>query len=165
MLIRDATLDDWPRIWPFMRQIIAAGETYSWDRGIAEDDARDRWFRWLRDQHGCTVVAVAADGAIMGTAEAGPNHGGPAAHLASASFMVDPGYARQGVGRALGQHVLEWAQVNGYRAIVFNAVVQTNLAAVTLWRELGFEVLATIPEGFLHPVHGYVGLHIMYRRL
>jgi GNAT superfamily N-acetyltransferase len=148
-----------------MRQIIAAGETYSWDRGIAEDDARDRWFRWLRDQRGCTVVAVADDGAIMGTAEAGPNHGGPAAHLASASFMVDPGYARQGVGRALGQHVLEWAQVNGYRAIVFNAVVQTNLAAVTLWRELGFEVLATIPEGFLHPVHGYVGLHIMYRRL
>jgi hypothetical protein len=25
--------------------------------------------------------------------------------------------------------------------------------------------LATIPEGFMHPVHGYVGLHIMYRRL
>jgi hypothetical protein len=27
------------------------------------------------------------------------------------------------------------------------------------------EVLATIPEGFRHPTDGYVGLHVMYRRL
>jgi ribosomal protein S18 acetylase RimI-like enzyme len=165
MLIRDATLDDWPRIWPFMRQIATAGETFSWNRDITEDDARDGWFRWLKDRRGCTVVAVAADGVIMGTAETGPNHGGPAAHVASASFMVDPGYARRGVGRALGQHVLERVQAAGFRAMVFNAVVETNIAAVTLWKALGFEVLATIPEGFAHPVHGYVGLHIMYRHL
>jgi len=30
---------------------------------------------------------------------------------------------------------------------------------------LGFDVLATVPEAFCHPVHGYVGMHIMYRRL
>ena len=34
-----------------------------------------------------------------------------------------------------------------------------------LWRALGFEVLATIPDGFRHPVEGDVGLLIMYRRL
>jgi ribosomal protein S18 acetylase RimI-like enzyme len=47
----------------------------------------------------------------------------------------------------------------------FNAVVETNTGAVALWRSLGFEVLATLPEGFQHPTEGYVGLHIMYRRL
>jgi ribosomal protein S18 acetylase RimI-like enzyme len=47
----------------------------------------------------------------------------------------------------------------------FNAVVETNTRAVALWRSLGFEVLATVPEAFDHPVHGYVGLHLMYRRL
>jgi hypothetical protein len=26
-------------------------------------------------------------------------------------------------------------------------------------------VLTTVPDGFRHPVAGYVGLHIMYRRL
>ena len=56
MLIRDATLDDWPRIWPFMRQIAAAGETFSWDRDITEAEARDRWFQWLKDRRGCTVL-------------------------------------------------------------------------------------------------------------
>jgi hypothetical protein len=47
----------------------------------------------------------------------------------------------------------------------FNAVVETNTAAVRLWHSLGLEVLATIPGGFEHPVHGPVGLHIMYRAL
>ena len=27
------------------------------------------------------------------------------------------------------------------------------------------EIVATIPEGFHHPADGFVGLHIMYRRL
>jgi ribosomal protein S18 acetylase RimI-like enzyme len=47
----------------------------------------------------------------------------------------------------------------------FNAVVETNGRAVALWRSLGFEVLTTIPEAFDHPELGYVGLHVMYRRL
>jgi len=69
------------------------------------------------------------------------------------------------VGRALGEHALDWARANGYRAMQFNAVVETNTPAVAPWRSLGFEVLATVPEGYHHPVHGYVWLHIMHRRL
>jgi L-amino acid N-acyltransferase YncA len=162
MLIRDATAEDWPAIWPFMRRIVAAGETFSWDRDIAEEEARAYW---LREPPARAFVAVDPDGTVLGTAEMGPNHGGPAAHVAGAGFMVDPDRARRGIGRALGEHVLRQARADGYRAIQFNAVVEANTAAVTLWRSLGFEVLATIPEGFEHPVEGYVGLLVMYRRL
>jgi ribosomal protein S18 acetylase RimI-like enzyme len=62
-------------------------------------------------------------------------------------------------------HVLERARADGYRAMQFNAVVETNVGAVALWRSLGFSILATVPEAFLHPTAGYVGLHIMHRRL
>jgi ribosomal protein S18 acetylase RimI-like enzyme len=48
---------------------------------------------------------------------------------------------------------------------VFNAVVETNVNALALWRSLGFEVLATIPEAFDHPTAGLVGLCVMHRRL
>jgi ribosomal protein S18 acetylase RimI-like enzyme len=46
-----------------------------------------------------------------------------------------------------------------------NAVVETNTTAVRLWESLGFEVLATVPEAFDHPLEGLVGLHVMYLRL
>ena len=162
MLVREATAADWPAIWPFLRRIIAAGETYTWDRDTGEEQARAKWFP---APPGRTVVAVAADGTVLGTAETHPNQGGPGRHVANAGFMVDPDHAGRGVGRALAVHVLEQARADGYRAMVFNAVVETNTGAVALWRSLGFEILATVPAAFHHPVHGYVGLHIMHRYL
>jgi L-amino acid N-acyltransferase YncA len=162
MLIREATHDDWPAIWSIFGPIAAAGETYCYDRDIASDDASSLW---LVGPPGRTVVALDEDGVVVGTAKMYPNQGGPGAHVASASFMVDAGRAGRGVGRALAGHVLDWARSEGYRAMQFNAVVETNSRAVALWRALGFEVLATIPEAFCHPELGYVGLHVMYRRL
>lgn len=47
----------------------------------------------------------------------------------------------------------------------FNAVAASNLRAVGLYESLGFEIVGTVPEGFRHPEEGYVGLHVMYRRL
>ncbi|MBA3367169.1 MAG: GNAT family N-acetyltransferase [Geodermatophilaceae bacterium] len=162
MLIRAATPLDWAAIWPFWQRIVAAGQTYSYDPDPTEDEARDLW---MLAPPGRTVVAVDDEGSVQGTAKMHPNHGGPGAHVATASFMVDPRCGGAGVGRALGQDALAWARSAGYRAMQFNAVVETNVAAVRLWRSLGFEVLATVPEAFQHPVHGFVGLHIMHRQL
>ncbi len=162
MLIRDATQEDWPAIWSFLHRIVAAGETFSWDRDTGEEQARAMW---MHEPPGRTVVAVDSGGTVLGTAETHPNQGGPGAHIANAGFMVDPQRAGRGVGRALGEHVIAQARADGYRAMQFNAVVETNTRAVELWRSLGFVVLATVPEGFRHPVEGYVGLHIMYRPL
>jgi GNAT superfamily N-acetyltransferase len=69
------------------------------------------------------------------------------------------------VGRALGEHALDWARDQGYLAMQFNAVVETNTRAVALWRSLGFQVVGTVPDAFCHPAEGYVGLHIMHRYL
>ena len=30
MIVRHATDADWPRIWPFFAEIVAAGETYAY---------------------------------------------------------------------------------------------------------------------------------------
>ena len=162
MLIREATDDDWAAIWPFLHEIVAAGETYTYPPDLGPEQARDLW---MPGPPGRTVVAVGDDGRVLGSARMNPNQGGGGSHVAGASFMVDPHSASRGVGRALGEHVLEWARAEGYRAMQFNAVVESNTRAVALWRSLGFEVLATIPEGFRHPVHGYVGLHVMHRTL
>lgn len=162
VLIRDATLQDWPAIWPLVREIVAAGETFSYDPDMEESGVRKAW---LIEPPGRTVVAANADGVVLGSAKMHPNQGGPGSHVATASFMVAREHSGKGVGRALGEHALAWARTAGYRAMQFNAVAASNTRALRLWRSLGFEVLATIPDGFRHPSLGYVGLHIMYRRL
>jgi L-amino acid N-acyltransferase YncA len=160
--IRDATAEDWPAIWPFLREIVAARETFSYDPEMTERQARELW---MVSAPGRTLVAVDDQGTVLGTANMYANRPGPGAHVATASFMVDPRHGGRGVGRVLGEAALAWARAEGYRAMQFNAVVETNTPAVGLWRSLGFEILATVPEAFEHPVHGYVGLHVMYRRL
>ena len=44
----------------------------------------------------------------------------------------------------------------------FNAVVETNAAAVQLYERLGFQILGTVPRAFRHRTEGLVGLHLMY---
>ncbi|TDB81009.1 GNAT family N-acetyltransferase [Micromonospora sp. KC721] len=162
MQIRTATDADWPAIWPFLREIVGAGETYTWPRDVSEEAARGMW---LVRPPGRTVVAVDSDGTVLGSAKLVPNQAGPGDHVANASFMVAPAAAGRGVGRSLGAHVLELARADGYRAMQFNAVVATNTRAVALWRSLGFEVVGRIPAGFRHPTEGDVDLLVMHRHL
>jgi ribosomal protein S18 acetylase RimI-like enzyme len=161
MRIRAATDHDWPFIWPFLQQVGLAGDTLTWDPATTSERARAGW---MRKPPGRTVVAE-RDAVIVGSAFTQPNHHGPGAHVANAGFVVHPEHRRQGVGRALCAHVLEQAKNDGYRAMQFNAVVETNTGGLALWRSFGFETLAVVHEAFLHPTKGYVGLHIMYRRL
>jgi GNAT superfamily N-acetyltransferase len=158
LTIRPGTADDWPAMWPIFRSIISAGETYAFPEDLTMDQARP-W--WMEPPPGQTVVAESG-GVIAGSAKMGPNRPGRGAHIATASFMVDPAAQGRGIGRALGEHVIDWAGAAGYRGIQFNAVVETNTAAVHLWRELGFQIIGTVPAAFAHPARGYVGLHVMY---
>jgi L-amino acid N-acyltransferase YncA len=159
--IRPVRDGDWEQIYPFFSAIVAAGETYAYPENLSSDEARALW---IARPPGQTVVAADGD-AVLGSATMGPNRDGRGAHVATASFMVDPAQHGRGVGRALGVHVLNWARGAGYRGIQFNAVVETNRAAVRLWQSLGFEILATIPGAYNHRERGYVGLHVMYRSL
>lgn len=109
---------------------------------------------------------MADDGSrLLGTAKVGPNRPGPGSHVATASFMVAGAARGRGVGRALGEYALDWARTAGYAAMQFNAVVESNEAAVRLWQALGFHIVGTVPEAFAHPSNGRVGLHIMHRSL
>src|SRR5215218_300006 len=94
------------------------GETLAYDPDRTELSARASWMR----DPGRAFVAV-VDGVVAGSAFVHPNH---------------PGNGARGIGRALCAHVLESARSDGYRAMQFNAVVETNTRAVRLWQSFGF---------------------------
>ncbi|MFJ4186396.1 GNAT family N-acetyltransferase [Kitasatospora sp. NPDC089509] len=161
MEIRIASDEDWPSIYPFYSAIMAEGKTYAFPEQQSLDEAKP-W--WMENPPGQTVVAV-MDGKIVGSAKMGPNKPGRGAHIGTASFLVDPAYQGRGVGRALGEYVINWSRGQGFRGIQFNAVVEVNAPAVHLWKSLGFEVIGTVPGTFDHPEHGLVGQHVMFHRL
>lgn len=161
VLIRDATDDDWPEMYPIFAATVREGRTYAYPEELSSDAARELW---MLKAPGRTVIAV-DDDMVVGTATMGPNRPGRGSHIATASFMVNPATRSRGVGRALGEHVLVWAREQRYRGIQFNAVVESNSVAVGLWQSLGFQIIGTVPGAFRHADGGYVGLHVMFHPL
>lgn len=157
-MIRAMTPADWPQVWEFFDEIVQDGETYAYPLDLTSEQARELW---TMAPPGQTVV-YEGSGAILGSATMGPNRPGRGSHVGTASFMVSPAARGRGVGRALGQYVVQWHRDHGFHAIQFNAVVETNTAAVRLWQSLGFEVVGTVPEAFESRAHGRVGLHVMH---
>jgi ribosomal protein S18 acetylase RimI-like enzyme len=158
MRTADATDDDWPALWPILRAVARAGDTFCWPRDVDEQTVRAEWMAPAPN-----LTLVLRDGPdVLGTSVLHPNQHGPGSHVANASFAVDPAARGRGAGRRLAEDTLDRARAEGYRSMQFNAVVQTNTGAVRLWKSLGFQVLATVPEAFRHPTEGFVGLHLMY---
>ena len=159
--IREFDETDWPQLWPIVREVVRAAETFAYDPAMTEAQAHDLW---VEAPPGLTVVAVDGDH-LLGTAKMGPNRAGPGSHVATASFMVAADAQGRGVGTVLCRFALAWAREQGYAGMQFNAVAESNHAAVELYRRLGFRIVGTVPGAFAHPTQGRVGLHIMYREL
>jgi GNAT superfamily N-acetyltransferase len=159
MIIRRATKMDWPVIWPIWHQVVAAGDTYTYDPASSEDAARGSWLApppneaWLAE----------VDGAVLGTYHLAPNQPGPGSHIANASYMVAEAARGKGLGRGMVEHSLSRAREAGYLGIQFNAVAETNGHAIRLYEQLGFTTVGIVPRAFRHPTAGLVGLRVMYR--
>ncbi len=161
MRIRPFAEADWPQVWPILRDLVRAQETFAYDPATTPAQAHDLW---VEAPPGLTVVAVEGE-RVLGTAKMGTNRPGPGSHVATASFMVAADARGRGVGTALCRFALDWARERGYAAMQFNAVVASNTGAVRLYERLGYRVVGTVPEAFAHPTLGRVGLHVMHRAL
>jgi len=161
MKIRLAIEADRNAIWNIFHEVVAAGDTYALDPNISRKDALAYWFVPGTQ----TYVAEQPTMGIAGTYILRPNQSGGGAHVANAGFMVSASARGQGIGRAMAEHCLSEARRLGFRAMQFNYVISTNIAAIRLWQDLGFEIVGTLASAFRHPEKGYVDVYVMYRSL
>ncbi|MFC7513606.1 GNAT family N-acetyltransferase [Herbaspirillum sp. GCM10030257] len=160
MPIRKAVESDFVAMWPIFHAVIVTGTTYVFGPETSRQTAFDYWFA-----NGVTSYLAEEQGRIVGMYKLVANQRDRGAHVANASFMVDPAYSGRGLGTAMGEHCLAEAKKAGFKAMQFNFVVSTNERAVGLWKKLGFAVVGTLPEAFLHQELGYVDAYVMYRKL
>jgi L-amino acid N-acyltransferase YncA len=158
--IRPATEADCDAIWKIFHEVIAPGDTYVFVPDTSREDALAYWF-----QSGNQAYVADQDRHVVGTYILKANRPDLGSHVANASFMVAPAARGQGVGRAMGEHCLAEARRIGFRAMQFNFVVSTNESAIRLWKQLGFEIVGTLPGAFRHPKNGFVDVYVMFRSL
>lgn len=160
MLIRPATRADAAAIWAIIEPVIRAGETYTLDRDMSENDALAYWFGADKE----TFVAEDGGG-VLGTYYLRANQAGGGNHVCNAGYMTGAAATGRGVARAMCLHSIERAKARGFRAMQFNFVVSSNVRAVGLWQSLGFEVVGRLPGAFDHPAEGLVDALVMVRTL
>lgn len=160
MNIRPASESDFAAMWPIFQQTVATGSTYVFAADTSHDDARAYWFG-----PGITCFVAEDEGRVVGMYKFLANQRDRGAHVANASFMVSAHCSGRGLGKLMGQHCLQQAKKAGFLAMQFNFVVSTNDVAVKLWKKLGFQIVGTLPQVFLHHTLGYVDAYVMYRSL
>jgi L-amino acid N-acyltransferase YncA len=158
--LRPASPADFEAMWPIFRAVVAAGDTYTFTPDTPREEAHAYWFG-----PGVRSYVAESGGKVAGMYKLVANQRGLGAHVANASFMVDPSGHGKGVGRAMGLHCLAEAKRAGFEAMQFNFVVSSNERAVALWKSLGFEIVGTLPRAFRHARLGHVDAYVMYRSL
>ena len=160
LTIRRADRNDMDAVWHIFHAVVLRADTYVFDPHTPREDLEMHWF----GHHIHTFVAE-WDGTVVGTYILKPNQIDLGSHIANGSYMVHPDHWNKGIGRSMGKHSLVEAKKLGFRAIQFNMVIETNKAAIYLWKSLGFKIIGTIPEAFYFKKEKYISAHIMYKYL
>lgn len=160
MIIRKAISDDYDAVWSIFQTVISTEDTYVYPAGTPKEQLNTYWF--ASNMH--TFVAE-ENGEVVGTYILRPNQQGLGDHICNASYMVAPEARGRGIGHQLCIHSMEQARKAGFVSMQFNVVVATNHSAVQLWKNNGFQIIGTTPQGFRHAKEGYVDTYIMYRTL
>ena len=160
MNIREATREDFDRIWPIFNEIVAAGETYAYPRDTTKSEALKIWMEAPRK-----TLLIEEDGKVLATYYLKTNHAGPGDLVCNCGYMVASAARGRGLATAMCEHSQGLARQFGYKAMQFNFVASTNEGAVGLWKKLGFATVGRLPKAFCHPAHGYVDALVMYKWL
>jgi ribosomal protein S18 acetylase RimI-like enzyme len=160
MEIRKAQEKEWEQIWSIVQEVFESGDTYAYAPETTKAEAYEIWMK----SPSATYMAI-QDGNVLGTYYIKPNQPALGSHVCNAGYMVSSQARGQGIGRALCAHSLQEAVKLGFKAMQFNLVVVTNVYAIKLWQDMGFEIIGTIPRAFALKELGLVDAHIMYKFL
>lgn len=129
--------------------------TNNW-RSAAEER---RYLRSIRRYPHAAVFVAEGDEGIVGRLSVGRDPHPASAHVADLGLMVAAGHRRRGIGWALLEEAVSWAQSVGVRKLELH-VFPHNTGAIALYERFGFEREGYRKRHYLRP-DGYVDAILM----
>lgn len=160
MIIRRATTSDHDDIWALVEPIFRAGETYPVARDISPEDGLAYWLAPEK-----TLFVAEDNSKLVGLYYIKPNTGGGGGHICNCGYITSVSERGKGIAKKLCAHSMAIAKESGYRGMQYNLVISTNIAAVNLWKKMGFKIVGTLPGVFNHPDKGDVDAFVMFQAL
>lgn len=142
--IREYVKTDVPELNRIWNGIVLEGTAFP-QTEILDEISGEEFFS---SQSKTAAAFDAASGEMLGLYILHPNNVGRCGHICNASYAVDRDARGRGVGELLVRDCMESAKKLGFRILQFNAVVSTNVPALSLYKKLGFVQLGVIPGGF-----------------
>ncbi len=143
--IRAFTHHDIPEMIAIWNEIVEEGIAFPQMEPLNERSGLD----FFEDQSFTGVAIEQETGKMVGLYILQPNNVGRCGHISNASYAVKSDERGKRIGEILVLHCLAKAKELGFQILQFNAVVSINVAALRLYKKLGFVQLGTIPKGFL----------------
>jgi GNAT superfamily N-acetyltransferase len=149
-----------------LNAVIIEGKTYPQAHPLSEPEFAAYWL-----SSDAFVVRLIGDkntsvpGEVLAAFYLKPNFPGRCSHICNAGFIVQPRWRGQGIGRFMGEAMLELAASRGYTAVMFNLVFETNSPSLNLWQSLGFQNIGRIPDAARLSDGQVVDALMLYRSL
>ncbi len=143
--IRAFTPNDIPEMIGIWNEIVEEGIAFPQMEPLNDKNGLD----FFEGQSFTGVAIEQETGKMVGLYILHPNNVGRCGHISNASYAVKSDERGKQIGEILVLHSLAKAKELGFKILQFNAVVSTNIAALRLYKKLGFAQLGTIPKGFL----------------
>ncbi|MBR4456006.1 MAG: GNAT family N-acetyltransferase [Solobacterium sp.] len=141
-MVREYHREDIPSMIRIWNAVVEDGTAFPQEELLDEESGAE----FFASQSYTAVAEV--NGRTAGLYILHPNNIGRCGHICNASYAVDTSLRGHGIGRALVQDCLKQGERLGFRILQFNAVVESNTHARTLYESLGFLPLGVIPGGF-----------------
>jgi len=129
---------------------------------LTEDQERE-WIKKHLDSPTSVVLVAEVEGRIVGLLDCECGHRRRLAHRAKLGLTVKKEHRGRGVGSALMQALVDWAEGHATITKLGLAVLATNTAAIGLYRKYGFVEEGRRPREVKIGPDQYVDDILMYR--
>lgn len=158
--------DETEKVRTLFNQIVLEGNSYPQSKPLTAETFASYWLKG-----NAFVVRLSSEAQLQASDNViaafyiKPNFPGRCSHICNAGFIVAPEMRGQGLGRLMGEAMLELAQSLGYRAVMYNLVFETNVPSLKIWESMGFQEIGRIPEAARLENDRYVDAVMLYKSL